>query len=185
MSSSTPQQLMEECGLLFQIILKPQRDLGSLLLPVARECGCALRWHNTYEIWIKVRLKELCFFLLFFQWTIMCRNAILTNEEITVCRAGLETLYSYRGRLNWKLSYAQILHLTSNFNLKISADRLWMPKEWGAAIKKSSGNSLYPFNDSNHWNTSSWHHLQGYEPKADGKFHPVIYAQHFLTAIQT
>lgn len=137
MSSSTPQQLMEECGLLFQIILKPQRDLGSLLLPVARECGCALRWHNTCEIWIKVRLKELWFFFAFFQWTIRCRNAILTNEEITVCRAGLETLYSYRGRLNWKLSYAQILHLTSNFNLKISADRLWMPKEWGAAIKKA------------------------------------------------
>lgn len=42
----TPQQFIEECGLLFPIRVKPQRDLDSLLLSIVREHGCWLALHN-------------------------------------------------------------------------------------------------------------------------------------------
>lgn len=35
----TPQQLIDDSGLFFQIIVKQQRDLGSLLLFIAKENG--------------------------------------------------------------------------------------------------------------------------------------------------
>ena len=56
---------MEECGLLFQITVKPQRDLGSLLLPIARERGRAPRLHMKYE-YKSHHVGELfcCFFFL-------------------------------------------------------------------------------------------------------------------------
>lgn len=48
MSLPTPQQLMEECGLL--IIVQPQSDLGTMLLFAARERGQIPRLQNTLGI---------------------------------------------------------------------------------------------------------------------------------------
>ena len=70
----------------------------------------------------------------------ICLNTIFTNGKIAVCRAGLETLHSFHGTLDWKLSYVQILHLTSNLNLKNSADLTLNAK----GVSSDSGNSLPP-----------------------------------------
>lgn len=46
----------------------------------------------------------------------MCRNAIFTNGKLQY--AGQDWKLYYHGILDWKLSYVQILHLTSSLNLE-------------------------------------------------------------------
>lgn len=145
---------MGECGSLFQITVKPQRDLGGLLLPTASKCGCAPTLHNTYEIWIKVTLSGYIY--------IVSGCYFYKNRNYSI-RPRLESLHSYYGIVHWKLSYDHLLHLTSYLNPpKNSANLCWMPKEWVETLETHSPLS---FNDPNHWNTTSWHHLQTPEPE--------------------
>lgn len=58
----TPQQFMEESGLLFQIRVRPQKDLDSLQPSIARERGSWLVLHNVYEIWLQVTPREIFLF---------------------------------------------------------------------------------------------------------------------------
>lgn len=79
------------------------------------------------------------------------------------------------GKLDWKVSYAQILCLTSNFNLTKSTG---VPKEWGKVTKKGSGNSLPHFLMTPASGTQAADIISN--SKADGKFHPVINSHHFF-----
>lgn len=84
----TPQQpLMDECGLLFQIIVKPQRDLGRLLLSIAKECVAVL---PDYTMLMKYEHKSHQVFSS--KVHMMCLDAIFTKWKLQCAGHGLETL---------------------------------------------------------------------------------------------
>lgn len=118
---------MEECGLVFQIRVKPQRDLGSLL-SVVRERDSWLVLHNAYEIWMQVIPRVLFFPQLesiWCAWTLFSQMRNCSKQGRAIMEYWI-----------WKLSYAQILCLTSNLNLKNWAGLFWMPREWVVTVKK-------------------------------------------------
>lgn len=75
----------------------------------------------------------------------------------------------------------RILRLTSNLNLKNLGTS---PPKCQRSEEEEKLWKLTPppffFNDSNHWNTSSWHHLQVPEPKLMGNSIMSYSSQHFF-----
>lgn len=75
----TPQQLIEACGLLFQIKVKPQRDLDCLLFSTARECGSQI----TQCLWNMVKSHTKRVFSFFLVNCIWCAGMLFfTNGKL-------------------------------------------------------------------------------------------------------
>lgn len=120
-SAPPPQPSMEECGVLLQIKLKPQKHLGSLRLSTAKEHGSSLRLQNTRNMNTSHTNTELVFFLrlLLNKLFIICLSTVFTDGKYNSqgrsgnC-TGLETLTCSKSPSHLKLKSQNLGRLPMN-----------------------------------------------------------------------